>query len=138
MEGLKDKLNETNLGNPNSLTKNNNMEGLTNKLDETYLDGSPKQYGGFVKKYDPSVPYLGSSEGAVRGQGNLVKLLEDMKRNGTSETLNPPPNPYTTKIGSEIKSFNTSTPYNSGNTYSDQFRLQGDETLLKRTIDEFK
>ena len=138
MEGLKDKLNETNLGNPNSLTKNNNMEGLKNKLDETYLDGSPKAYGGFDKKYDPSTSYLGSSEGAIRGQGNLVKLLEEMKRNGTSETLNPPPNPYTTKIGSEVKSFNTSTPYNSENTYSDQFRTQENEILLKRTIDEYR
>jgi hypothetical protein len=134
MKGLKDKLNETNLGNPNSLTKNDNMEGLINKLDDTYLDGSPKYYGGFIKKYDDSNQYIASSEGAIRGQGNLLQLFEKTKADGL---LDPPPSSYTTKIGSEVKSLNTPTPYNSKNTYSDQFRTQGDETLLKRTIDEY-
>jgi hypothetical protein len=115
------------------------MNGLINKLDETYLDGSPKRYGDFAKKYDDSHPYSKTSEGAIRGQGSLLKLFEDMKKEGTSETLNPPPNPYTTKIGSEVKSFNTATPYSSTNTYADQFRTkEDDKNLLNRTIDTYK
>jgi hypothetical protein len=114
------------------------MDGLQNKLDETYLDGSPGRYGSFYKKYDDSYQYSKTPEGAVRGQGNLLKLLENLKKEGTMETLNPPPSPFVSKIGSEVKAFNTPTPYNSKNTYADQFRIQGDEILLKRTIDEYR
>ena len=112
------------------------MKGLKDKLNETYLDGSPKRYGNFVKKYDDSTTYLNSPEGAIRGQGDLLELYKTMKQEGI---LDNPSTSYTTIIGSEVTNVNTSTPYNSKNSYSDQFRLQGaDETLLNRTIDPYK
>lgn len=110
------------------------MEGLQDKLDETYLDGSPKRYGDFAKKYDDSYQYLKTPEGAIRGQGNLLQLFEKTKADGL---LDPPPSSYITKIGSEVKTLNTPAPYSSNNTYSDQFRAQENEILLNRTIDEF-
>jgi hypothetical protein len=112
------------------------MKGLKDKLDETYLDGYPKRYGNFVKKYDDSTTYLNSPEGAIRGQGDLLELYKTMKDNGL---LDLPSTQYTTLIGSGVTQVNTSTPYNSKNTYSDQLRSQGaDETLLGRTIDPYK
>ena len=48
------------------------MSELINKLDDTYLDGSPRRYGDFSQKYDTSATYLGSPEGTIRGQGNLL------------------------------------------------------------------
>ena len=58
--------------------------GLINKLDQTYLDGSPKNvtlniYGDYGQKYDASKTYIGSSEGTIRGQGDLQKLYKNMK-----------------------------------------------------------
>jgi hypothetical protein len=141
MKGLKDKLNETNLGNSNSSIKNNNMKGLVNKLDQTYLDGSPGRYDAVIsnnvtstRKYDALNQYTKTPEGAIRGQGNLLELFEKTKSDGL---LNNPVSPYTSRIGSEVITINTSTPYNSEKTYSDQFRAQGDETLLNRTIDKY-
>jgi hypothetical protein len=141
MKGLRDKLDETNLGGSNSLTNknNNSMGGLVSKLNQTYLDGSPKNvtlnvYGDYSQKYDSSKTYLGSSEGAVRGQGDLQKLYKSMKDDGM---LDLPSTQYTTLIGSEVTQINTSTPYSSKNSYSDQFRAQGNEDLLNRTIDRY-
>jgi hypothetical protein len=112
------------------------MDGLKNKLNQTYLDGSPGRYGNFFKEYDASSTYLNSPEGAIRGQGDLLELYKTMKQKGL---LDNPSTPYTTIIGSEVTNVNTSTPYNSKNSYSDQFRLQGNnETLLNRTIDFYK
>ena len=112
------------------------MDGLVKKLDDTYLNGSPGRYGSFFKKYDDSTTYLNSPEGAIRGQGDLLELYKTMKDNGL---LDLPSTQYTTLIGSEVTQVNTSTPYNSKNTYSDQLRSQGaDETLLGRTIDPYK
>ena len=39
--------------------------------------------------------------------------------------LDLPSTQYTTLIGSEVTQINTSTPYSSKNSYSDQFRAQG-------------
>jgi hypothetical protein len=115
------------------------MKGLRDKLNQTYLDGSPKNvtlniYGDYSQKYDASKTYLGSSEGAVRGQGDLQKLYKNMKDDGM---LSLPSTQYTTLIGSEVTQINSSTPYSSKNSYSDQFRAQGNEDLLNRTIDRY-
>jgi len=112
------------------------MKGLKDKLDETYLDGSPGRYGNFLKEYDASATYLNSPEGAIRGQGDLLELYKTMKQQGA---LDNPSTSYTTIIGSEVTQISTSTPYDSKNTYSEQFRLQGaDGTLLNRTTDPYR
>jgi len=119
------------------------MDGLKNKLDETYLDGSPGRYNNVIsnkvtstRKYDALNQYTKTPEGAIRGQGNLLELYKTMKEDGL---LDLPSSQYTTLIGSEVTQVNTSTPYTSENTYANQFRLQGaDETLLNRTIDPYK
>lgn len=142
MKGLKDKLNETNLGNPNSLIKNNNMKGLVDKLDDTYLDGSPGRYNNAIsnkvispRQYDALNQYTKTPEGAIRGQGNLLELYKTMKNEGLLDLHS---TQYTTLIGSEVAQINTSTPYDSKNTYSEQFRVQGNKDLLNRTIDPYK
>ena len=112
------------------------MDGLKNKLDQTYLDGSPGRYGNFFKEYDASSTYLNSPEGAVRGQGDLLELYKTMKQKGV---LDNPSVSYTTIVGSEVTQVATSTPYDSKNTYSNQFRMAGaDETLLGRITDPYK
>lgn len=119
------------------------MDGLVKKLDDTYLDGSPGRYNNVIsnkvtstRKYDALNQYTKTSEGAIRGQGNLLELYKTMKNDGL---LDSPSTQYTTLIGSEVTQVNTSTPYNSKNTYSDQLRSQGaDETLLGRTLDAYK
>jgi hypothetical protein len=119
------------------------MDGLVKKLDDTYLDGSPGRYNNVIsnkvtstRKYDALNQYTKTPEGAIRGDGNLIELYKTMKQEGL---LDNPSTTYTTIIGSEVTNINTSTPYTSKNSYSDQFRLQGtDETLLNRTIDPYK
>lgn len=119
------------------------MDSLVKKLDDTYLDGSPGRYNNIIsnkvtstRKYDTLNQYTKTPEGAIRGQGNLLELYKNIKDKGL---LDLPSTQYTTLIGSEVTQINTSTPYNSKNTYSNEFRLQGtDETLLNRTIDPYK
>ena len=110
------------------------MKGLQNKLDSTYLDDSPG-------RYDASKTYLGSSEGTIRGQGGLLdkfnKTNFDLEN---PEILGGPLNePYVSKIGANVMSFPTSTPYGPKNTYSDQFRTnEEDKIYLGRTLDAYK
>jgi hypothetical protein len=117
------------------------MSGLKDKLDDTYLDGSPGRYGDFFKKYDDSTTYLGSPEGAIRGQGNLLDKFNQTNFDLINpEVLGGPLNtPYVTKIGADVMSFPTSTPYGTKNTYSDQFRTREEDKLyLGRTLDPYK
>lgn len=45
--------------------------------------------------------------------------------------------PFETKIGSEIKYFNTTHPYTPKKTYTDSFKNQGID-FIDRLIDKFK
>jgi len=115
--------------------------GLINKLDQTYLDGSPKRYGDFYQKYDSSKTYLNSPEGAIRGQGGLLDKFNQTNFDlENPEVLGGPIHePYITKIGADVMSFPTSTPYSPKNTYSDQFRTKEEDKLsLGRTLDPYK
>lgn len=142
MDGLKDKLDQTYLGGPNSLIKNNNnMDGLKDKLDQTYLDGSPERYGSFAQKYDASTTYLNSPEGTIRGQGGLLGKFNQTNFDlENPEVLGGPLNtPYVAKIGANVMSFPSSTPYGPKNTYADQFRTQEqDKIYLGRILDSYK
>jgi hypothetical protein len=117
------------------------MSELINKLDDTYLDGSPRRYGDFSQKYDTSATYLGSPEGTIRGQGNLLDKFNQTNFDLINpEVLGGPLNiPYVAKIGANVMSFPTSTPYGPKNTYSDQFRTREEDKLyLGRTLDPYK
>ena len=117
------------------------MSELINKLDDTYLDGSPGRYGDFSQKYDTSLTYLGSPEGAIRGQGNLLDKFNQTNFDLINpEVLGGPLNiPYVTKIGANVMSFPTSTPYGPKNTYSDQFKTrEEDKIYLGRVLDPYK
>jgi len=117
------------------------MDGLKDKLDQTYLDGSPGRYGDFYKKYDSSTTYLGSTEGIIRGQGGLLDKFNQTNFDlENPEVLGGPLNiPYVSKVGANVMSFPTSTPYGPKNTYSDQFRTREEDKLyLGRTLDPYK
>ncbi len=123
------------------------MKGLKDKLDQTYLDGSPGLYNTSIsnneispRKYDALNKYS-NTPGTVRGKGNLLDKFNQTNFDLINpEVLGGPLNtPYVTKIGADVMSFPTSTPYGPKNTYSDQFRTkEEDKIYLGRVLDSYK
>ena len=109
-------------GRPQRLRRIENLTGLEDSLRSTNLDpgGAPATEG----------------PGQIRGEGSLQKTFNKTNLDLTNPLpLGGPINvSYTSKVGSEIKSFSTTQPYTPENTYKDS--LQSAE-LIARASDQF-
>lgn len=120
----------TGINSPSNNTQQNPF--LENSFNKTSLDLEDRfPFGGpindpnsnFEHFYTPQKPFTTTPEGEVRGDGKLKFRtdstdldVEDPLPNGGPINI-----PYSTKVGSEIKSFSTTHPFTPRNTYADSF-----------------
>lgn len=132
------------IGNPEAQFKGSNLD-----LEYKIPNGGPinaPQYN-YTHTYLPQngKRFEDSLEGQIRGNGKFISQIQGKgifdKTNLDLENPNPDGGPinvaYSTQIGTEYKSFNTTQPYlpQTGKTYKDSLQ---DPILIARATDPFK
>jgi len=112
-------------GNPEAQFKGSNLD-----LEFEAPNGGPNHapLNGHTQVYTPKNTYLDSPEGQLRSNDSPA---------GQGGKGGPTNVPYTTKIGSETKTFNTTNPYIPEKTYTNLFQLRGDIDV-SRLRDSYK
>ena len=118
-------------------------------LENPSPNGGPNHapLNGHTQLYTPKTTYLDSPEGQLRSndspaeRDNFKTSALDIENNiaGVRQGGKGGPTnvPYTTKIGSETKTFNTTNPYIPEKTYTNLFQLRGDIDV-SRLRDSYK
>jgi len=131
-------------GNPEAQFKGSNLD-----LEFEAPNGGPNHapLNGHTQVYTPKNTYLDSPEGQLRSndspaeRDNFKTSALDIENNiaGVRQGGKGGPTnvPYTTKIGSETKTFNTTNPYIPEKTYTNLFQLRGDIDV-SRLRDSYK